>query len=971
MAESWSFQGRVEHSGDNGNDFERFVLECFRVAKGEAALFKCLRRGRDGAIDLIDQHSEPGATTVAECKYIGVGGLKEAKARWKEVYDRLADYLPRLSANPGKNPASPYRTWLDPARPVRRYRFCITISLTFAEIIRLEKLITQDFAKLADAGAEAVRHLAETEGAVRVFSWDWFHAELTACPSLAFRWFRGLPIGVSVFDQAGRTGQSFRDFLSGAQLTYFSRDSFVAQGGGLVARREAGLIADLISGEAGALVLAGPGGVGKTRLAHELAINLTDERVGFDAYWLDRSASAASIQMLMTKYIENAAILLLVDYAESAQMLGEVADLVAYLIEQGSHKIRIIATCRASAMNKIRGELENLNPKVKNLASRLEGEDAYLDWVTRSILSLEPFREPDRLVKVCHGIPALAAFAVYLFRNDRPQFDTQFGALLADNDFQSWSSRRIAGLIRNTLYGERSLAEIALALPVPPDSQELFQEAYGDLVDRLLADRWIEYVDGHLAAAHDILADALLARWLFEAETATTVRAISLLSSAAAAQALPNALTVFARLATHPGFTAIDGRQVLQALLATHHEQVATSAGEFFRSAFLKAQDKLDLIANIPDVAETIKTNSRLRVGLVKLAEQVVNIRNDGEELRVPAVFGDLLEEACSKSERPDLFLRNAFLFDPARFRERAFASIAVHPYSETTCYMIALMLRSGEAPETMREPLCNWLNRNLWYPRARGLYQAWFAAGGDKDVVCKLLSAWASVHGRGREAQFAYKAWLDAGGDLESIEQHVFDWALTWWYTEDFVYLSKAISTLPTVPEPVALAVVRWVVSFPAHEDSLTRLRRLIGHLSHADMSIPGFMAVTNCLSYLANALEPRSALERSQIWSICASLSDPRLFNLDPYGVLRFLARIIGSGRVFDRHLTFGPFHYLSDSYASICHMSILAIREGMLEPVTDREALTQFVEWIKCATASSGDAPRLIAKLRSQIP
>ena len=388
---SWSFQSRERSSGDNGNDFESFVLESFRVAKEEFQFVKSLKRGRDGAIDLIDQHSEAGTTTVAECKYIGAGGFDEAKARWKDVYKNLDKYLQQLSDNPGKNPTSPYRTWLDPARPVQRYRFCITISLTTAEVIRLEKLIAEDFAKLATVGVEAVRHLAETEGAIRVLSWDWFHAELTDCPSLAFRWFRGLPLGVSQFELAGRTGQSFRDFLNGGQLVYFARDTFAALGAGTVTRGEADLVADLISGNTSVLVLAGPGGVGKTRLAHELAIKLTGEAAEFDAYWLDRSACAASVEELAQRYPTTASILFLIDYAEAAQRLGEIADVVVHLIEPSGHRVRIIATCRASATNRIRDEFEILAPEIKSLASQLGGESAYVDWVTCSILALEPF----------------------------------------------------------------------------------------------------------------------------------------------------------------------------------------------------------------------------------------------------------------------------------------------------------------------------------------------------------------------------------------------------------------------------------------------------------------------------------------------------------------------------------------------------------------------------------------------------
>jgi hypothetical protein len=1205
---SWAFQDRAEDSGNNGDDFERFVLECFRVAKEEIAFIKSLRRGRDGAIDLIDQHSEVGATTVAECKYIGEGGFREAKARWKEVYSHLNRYLPDLCANPNKNPKSPYRTWLDSSRPVQRYRFCITASLTPSDVIQLEKLIAHDLADLANAGVEAVRYLAETEGAIRVFSWDWFCHELTFCPSLAFRWFRGLPIGISLFDRSGRKGQSFRDFLGSGQLAYLSRDSFAAQTGGTVVRGEAELVTDLVAGDTNALVITGPGGVGKTRLAHELAIRLTDESAGFDAYWLDRGANAVSVKELARRYPRQASILLLVDYAEAAQRLGEIADVVVHLTEQAGHRVRIIATCRASATNRVRDDFEILDPEIKPLASQLGGEDAYLDWVTNRILRLEPFPEPDALTKVCHGIPALAAFAVYLFRNDHLQFNTQFGALLSSDDFRSWSNKRIAALIKGTSFTERGLAEVALSLPMPIRHQTALRQKHGDLLDRLITDRWIEHVDGDLVAAHDILSDALLARWLFEAETSTTDRTIELLEASASAQDLSRALSVIARLVTHAGFAAIDGPQVLMTLLTKHHEQVMLSVDQLFRSPFLHLQDKLYLIANSMEVAHAIAIDRSLHLGLAQLAKHVTKFLDGDTALVIPQAFGDLLDEVCSEIAESNFVLRRAFAFDPSRFRERAFANIRLFPNSEQSHFLIAQMLRSGEDPEEMRGVVSNWLvvnhsiscasfiyrawldaggdrdavSRNLlawvdargltpeashvykaWldaggdrdavgrkllaWVDARGLtreatqvYKAWLDAEGDKDVISQKLLAWVDARGLTREAEFVYEAWLDAGGDRGAVsekllawvdayglmpeashvykawldaggdrnalsdkllawvgvrgltpeaqftynawlaaggdgdairekllawldvygltpearfiyntwldaggdrdavsekllawieahgltpgashvykawldaggdkdavsdkllawmdvcgelfeadhvyrswlnaggdfvlvEQHLFKWALRWSHTKDFVYLSKNLSMRPMLPEPVAIAVARWAATFPQHEDSIVRMRRVVEHLQPDDISITSFTALIGHLLSLAEAPVSRPPFDRSQIWSICVSLGRPRLFNLNPFGVLRLVARFVGSGLVFDENLTEGPLHYLADCRGVICYLTIAALREGMLDPARDHEALTRFLGWVETAARGPSEATCLADRLRREI-
>lgn len=1104
---SWSFQTRYENSGDDGRDFERFVLECFRTAKQEALFSKSLRRGRDGAIDLIDQHSLPGTTTIAECKYIGSGGFGEAKARWREVYKHLVDHLPRLSANPGERNNSSYRTWLDSDRPIRRYRFCITISLTGAEVIRLEKLIAQDFAKLADVGVEAVRHLAEIQGAIRVLSWDWFHTELTDCPSLAFRWFRGLPIGVNAFERGGRTGQSFRDFLSGGQLVYFSRDSFAAKGSDVAARGEAELVEGLVSGEIRALVLAGPGGVGKTRLAHELAIKLTDETMGFDAYWLERGASAMSVQEVVGRYPAKASILFLIDYAEAAQRLTEIADMVAQMNHQAGHQIRIVATCRASATNRLRDALEILNPEMVSLASRVGGEHEYLDWVTGSILALEPFPAPDQLAQVCRGIPALAAFAVYLFRADRAQFNDQFGGLLATRDFESWSNKRIAALMQGTSFSERATAEIAIALPIPPDRLSRFRQTHGDLIDRLVADRWIEYVDGNLAAAHDILADALLARWLFETESATTARVVDLLETAASAEDLPHSFIVLARLVAHPGFVGIDGQHVAQALLAmADAKQVTASAGQILDGPLLKLQHKLDLIASLSALSQAIVHNPSLQLSVAKIAEQVGHARKHGEDLTVPAAVGDLLDLACWQGRESNYVLRRAFAFDPERFRERAFANIALFPVVEKTHFLIAEMLRSGECPDAMREAVQNWIKANSRVACASFVYKAWLDAGGERDAVHEPLLGWVDAHGLTIDAQFiydawlkaggerkalhkplldwfgvhgltlhaqfvytawldaggereaigqsvldwvaahgltpeaqfvytawlyaggeleavrepllgwvdvygltlhaqfvytawldaggeqtairkpllqwaevfgqefsadhVYRAWLDAGGDLEDVEQGVFGWAVAWSHTEDFVYLSKPLSRRKNLPVSVVLALIQWAVTYPRNEDSVSRIRRVVGNLPSTDISIDGFTSLIDQLFRFAENLGPPSDIDRSLIWSICLSLANHSLYSLNPFAVCRFVARIIGSGLVFDRRLTASSMDYLIGSQDIICHLAVLGVREGVLDPVRDSQALNLFADWIEVSTPDAVDAARLLAKLRREL-
>ncbi len=44
--------------------------------------------------------------------------------------------------------------------------------------------------------------------------WDWFVAERDSAPSLAYRWFRGLPVGVELLDPARDAQTSFRGLFA-------------------------------------------------------------------------------------------------------------------------------------------------------------------------------------------------------------------------------------------------------------------------------------------------------------------------------------------------------------------------------------------------------------------------------------------------------------------------------------------------------------------------------------------------------------------------------------------------------------------------------------------------------------------------------------------------------------------------------------------------------------------------------------
>jgi hypothetical protein len=779
-----SFQDRALRIESDGADFEQFVFETFRVAKEEAGFSKQLARGRDGAIDLLDRFTEAGASTIAECKYIGSGGAAEATARWNPVGQRLKKYLPELHADPRKSPGSPYRGWLDPKRPVTRYRFCVSTAMQAEEVKALERRITADFAEIVAAGVAPLRTLAENEdGAVRVLPWDWFDAEIGEHPTLGFRWFRGLPPGVDLFEPELGGSATFRDFLRAGELRYFSRDEYEGRGLGQLERGERELTAALAETGMQALLITGPGGLGKTRLCWELASELARPPYGFDVYRVGRSAGFASVVELAAGYRADASILLLVDYAEAAHELPRIADAVEHVTSNSGLRMRVIATCRASAGNQVRDGLGVLAFEEKSLGSAKAGETAFVSWVAQSILALEALPWRDRIELVCRDVPALAAFAVFLHRRHPRQFNTQFGALHELEDFEKWAAHRIAALVgvtgANRHEAERSLARIALSLPLPASRLEAItaeNPAFRSLTRTLIDDRWIEREEGQYHAAHDVLADALAARWLFETESAATDRTLDILQHAGDADEFERNLIALERLAPHPKFGEIEGRELVAELAVRRADEVAGSLRQLLSGLLLSTEDKLDLLYEHPAIRERARTDRLLDGPVSYVAEQTAKKGLRPDDPSVAALL-DLLDHATLHDQPSNMILRRAYALDPARFRTRAIGNLAFFPTAEPTHFLLVQMLRSGEPAASLESWVRYWADHNATASRASFLYRTWLEHGGSLETVAKPLLAWVAEHGTTTEAQFVYKPWLDRGGSIEAVEKSLVAW--------------------------------------------------------------------------------------------------------------------------------------------------------------------------------------------------
>src|SRR5665213_887472 len=204
------FDDRALRTNDDGNDFEDFVFEVFDSIGPKGALIPRLARGRDGAIDLLDDRGP--SRGIVESKFIGRQATDSPADRWQAVYRNLCRNLPPLLALPaGSRSASPYRPGTDTERPIREYRFCVSAGFpTPARQDDLRKTIEADLRALAGTH-ESLRHLADIR--VDVYPWDYFHGQLRANFPLRFRWFGDLPRGLEPLGLRPRERTPFKAFL--------------------------------------------------------------------------------------------------------------------------------------------------------------------------------------------------------------------------------------------------------------------------------------------------------------------------------------------------------------------------------------------------------------------------------------------------------------------------------------------------------------------------------------------------------------------------------------------------------------------------------------------------------------------------------------------------------------------------------------------------------------------------------------
>ncbi len=506
------FDSRILDREDDGRAFERFVDEFLRLDLPGEDLVRGLARGPDGAIDIADAGQK--IQRIVECKFIGADTGSTAAERWGQVRQHLENNLLPLALG-DESRRKKYRPWLRSEGKLKTYTFVTSSNCSSAdERNQLRKSISDFFVQCSQKHDE-LSHLAHLEIDLRY--WDDLVGKSAHFAPLFYRWFGGFPQGYSEIALSFGSEGGFKQFLASRNLPYFSRDTYMAETGQKPVSQLDSILQFLTQGnDTRAQVICGPGGVGKTRLSIELC-----EGARAAGWWpirLDRKAHVSELDSICQSHADTAKILVFIDYAEAFLELDQISEAATRLASDGRHRLAILASTRLSSLQQVTDRLIDLQTETTDLSQRI-GPDGYADWVVNKITRHFGIPQADEIARTCKGLPVMAAFAGFLFQKDREQFNHQFGNLAAVRDFSGWASVRLMALEERFRPQpvQSLLADLAVRLPMPKTEADAFRASDSlrrDVFDILKADRWIEAEGDAYSAAHDVLADAILARHL-------------------------------------------------------------------------------------------------------------------------------------------------------------------------------------------------------------------------------------------------------------------------------------------------------------------------------------------------------------------------------------------------------------------------------------------------------------------------
>lgn len=320
---------------------------------------------------------------------------------------------------------------------------------------------------------------------------------------------------------------TFRDYLKSKNLPYYSREEFKKNLNPDEQEsfyNEIELKNFLIKDDFYGLIIHGEGGIGKTRLVHELGYLFCKDLGGYEV--IEVLNTFNDIEWLIAYIDKSRNYILLFDYIEEQQVFDDVVD---WITKKQLQNIKVIANCRNGLLDRIKIKADSDYFKYIDIGLkqgfdiRNKIEYKYKQKVIKSIIKsiddknlVEKLRKP-KLLKFYQSRPSFAVFIKYLHYKNR---DTDFSISHFDK-FEDWLwiklQRTILGRniknYNNFFYiDKKEIFIILCCLPSTPQSYSnlLIENSIITEIEKLKKDGWVDETDEKLRAVHDTVVDTLL-----------------------------------------------------------------------------------------------------------------------------------------------------------------------------------------------------------------------------------------------------------------------------------------------------------------------------------------------------------------------------------------------------------------------------------------------------------------------------
>lgn len=575
-------------------------------------------------------------------------------------------------------------------------------------------------------------------------------------------------LGFSDVRAGGASPVSFHSFLEDAVLPYFSRDMYVEETGATDMGLSEQLFLDQVDEPESdnALIISGPGGFGKTRLAHHicrtssanLSLRVSDDNPNFNKFYELLEASEETIDR----------IILFIDYAENTQSSERLSSFRNSIKRHLNISSTLILCCRKTGISRVSYIFSHAVPNHVSLDAQASGNViGYGDWLVEKILEHFGILKCNSVVEICKGIPILAAFAAYLSVRRPSAFDRQFVFPVVDeNAFRQWIGKRLSEFEKFGTLGKRRAAEISLALPFfgSEDQERVVtdENGVGDAILEIMEDDgWIEPIDGvrrHMA--HDTLADGIIAEQVFGGPTPRpTKRLGELLSAAAKREFFGRALRVFERLSSQDNLEQIDVLVLLRKLAEAHPFVVQECALDLLRSSLVHDELVPVLLEEIGPFSEGLDNDRQAYDELARVAAELRNDPGFSVQLRKFPRFLRLLSKAANDADARTL--GNLIAFDPQKYSKLGERYIEKHSGRYETGFLISAYISQADSLTKIGPYVLRWLTEYGLSSSAGYVLENWCRAyddfSGDElshqpervvhDQIVAILEAWCRRH--------------------------------------------------------------------------------------------------------------------------------------------------------------------------------------------------------------------------------